>query len=476
MSHDVSINTAEQWQNELLRDPKNQLALSAFTSNAAAEVLKNRASKITHPQSFNVHIALEGNPVTNQKSSGRCWLFASTNVFRIPLMKRYNLKEFQLSQAYLFFWDKLEKANYFLESVLDTLDEPLDGRLLQALMAQPVGDGGQWDMVANLVEKYGLVPHDLYPDAYNAENSSVMSRLVTTKLREDAIRLRALAKSAHLNSTSENAYSEKSSVPSTQSYSLAAAKTSMLREIHQILVLMLGPPPSPNEDFTWEYTTKDEKYQKLTTTPLRFAASLAEPSIVRSLNGTDVHRLFSLVHDPRHSTRTLLTVDRLGNVYGGLPIRYVNVGMDTMKRAAVAQLRAGIPVFFGSDVGKWSDSKQGVMDTKLFDYELGFGVRLGMSKGERLRTGESQMTHAMVLTGVQVEREAGREVSTRWRVENSWSEDAGDKGYFVMSDEWMDEFVYQVVVDPSFVEKEVRDVLTQDPTILPLWDPMGALA
>ena len=389
-------------------------------------------------------------------------------------MKKYNLAQFQLSQAYLFFWDKLEKANYFLETILETVDEPLDGRLLQSLSASPVGDGGQWDMVANLVEKYGLVPQDLYPDAFNAENSSIMGRLITTKLREDAIRLRALAKSAH-NATDPATDSEKSSSFPEQTR-LATAKTSMLREIHRILVLMLGPPPNPNEEFTWEYTSADNKYHKLTTTPLGFAASLNEPNVVRSLSGTDVHRLFSLVHDPRHPPRTLLTVDRLGNVAGGLPIRYVNVDMPTLKRAAIAQLRAGVPVFFGSDVGKYSDSKLGVMDTSLFDYELGFGVRLGMSKSERLRAGESQMTHAMVLTGVQVEKQGEGEVSTRWRVENSWSDSAGDKGYFVMSDEWMEEFVYQVVVDPSFVAKEVRDVLDKEPTVLPFWDPMGALA
>ncbi|KAL9055939.1 MAG: hypothetical protein Q9162_003235 [Coniocarpon cinnabarinum] len=435
---------------------------------SARNIISNNASKVTHPQTFDIHIPVEGSPITNQKASGRCWLFASTNVFRIPLMKRYNLSEFQLSQAYLFFWDKLEKANYFLESVLDTIDEPLDGRLLKALMASPVGDGGQWDMVANLVQKYGLVPHDLYPDAFNAENSSIMSSLITTKLREDAVRLRSLAKSEH-------AASEKDERPSSSS--LAAAKTAMLREIHQILILMLGPPPSPQDDFTWEYTDKDNKYQKLTTTPMAFASSLAASSVVRAFAGTDVHRLFSLVNDPRHAYNTLLTVDRLGNVYGGLPIRYVNVSMQDMKAAAIKTLQAGIPVFFGSDVGKYSDSRQGIMDTSLYDFELGFNVRLGMSKSERLRTGESAMTHAMVLTGVQVEKGSNNQrYSTRWRVENSWSENAGDKGYFVMSDEWMDEFVYQVVVDPNFVSKETRAVLDQEPTVLPLWDPMGALA
>lgn len=281
-----------------------------------------------------------------------------------------------------------------------------------------------------------------------------MGSLLTTKLREHALRLRSLSKTAHSFT------------------SLSAAKQSMLREIHSILVLMLGPPPGPSTPFSWEYADKSGKYHKLTTTPLQFAADLSDASAVRACAGTDVHRLFSLTNDPRNEYNTLLTVDRLGNVYGGRPITYVNVASSILKSAATAMLRRGLPVFFGCDVGKYSDGARGVMDTALYDYELGFNVRLGMSKAERLRTGESAMTHAMVLTGVQVE--GGK--SVRWRVENSWSEGAGEKGYFVMADAWFDEFVYQVVADPSVVSKEVRDVLGMKATVLPLWDPMGALA
>ncbi|KAF1981348.1 peptidase C1B, bleomycin hydrolase [Aulographum hederae CBS 113979] len=371
-------------------------------------------------------------------------------------MKKYNLESFELSQAYLFFWDKLEKANYFLENVLDTVDEPLDGRLLQELMKSPVGDGGQWDMVANLVEKYGLVPQTLYPDSFNAKNSSIMGSLITTKLREDCLKIRALA-------TSPSA---------TTRATLSAAKEKMMREIHLILTLMLGPPPSPKDKFTWEYYTKDGAYKSLSITPTAFSDSLADKDVLRACNGANVHTLFSLVNDPRNSYLSLLSVSRLGNVWNARPITYVNVDMPTMKSAAIAMLRAGFPVFFGSDVGKYSDSSAGIMDTELYDYELGFNVRLGMHKAERLMTGESAMTHAMVLTAVQVED--GK--SVRWRVENSWSDSVGEKGYFVMSDEWMDEFCYQAVVAPEFVSKEVKKVLELEPTMLELWDPMGALA
>lgn len=454
---DISTSAVGKWEKELLEDAKNRLALAALSSNSANAVLASRSTTISDTQNFNIKIPFEGSPVTNQASSGRCWIFASTNVFRVAIMKKYKLSEFQLSQAYLFYWDKIEKANFFLENILDTASEDIESRLLKELLSAPVNDGGQWDMVANLVEKYGLVPQALYPDSYNAQNSSLMNRLITTKLREDAIRLRAI-----VNDQSNT------DIRST----LASEKDRMLREIHLILTLMLGPPPSPTEEFTWEFYDKDGNFSSVRTKPTTFAKELSDSRTVRALGGTNVHTLFSLVNDPRNPYNRLLTVERLGNVYEGRPVTYVNVDIGTIKKACIEMLKRGFPVFFGSDVGKFSDSTKGIMDTKLYEYELGFNIKLGLKKSERLLTGESQMTHAMVLTAVHVVE--GK--SVRWRVENSWSDRAGDKGYFVMSDAWMDEFVYQAVVDPSVVSASVRKVLEQKPKVLPLWDPMGALA
>lgn len=369
-------------------------------------------------------------------------------------MKRHNLDKFELSQAYLFFYDKLEKANFFLEQILDTVEEPLDGRTVQTLMSGPVGDGGQWDMVYNLVNKYGLVPQVLYPDSFNAMASSGINSLITTKLREDALQLRALATSG---------------TKSTQD--IAAIKEKMMREIHLILTLTLGPPPSPSTEFSWNYLDKYGNAKVLKTTPLAFAKELSSPLSIRITNST-VHDMFSLVNDPRNEYNTLLTVNRLGNIVGGRGITYVNVPMTTLKEACIKMLTAGLPIFFGSDVGKYSNSQSGIMDTSLIDYELGFNVKLGMSKAQRLMVGESAMTHAMVLTAVHIEN--GK--SVRWRVQNSWGAGAGTEGWFVMSDKWMDEFVYQAVVEPRFVSKEVREVLKGKAKVLPLWDPMGALA
>jgi len=370
-------------------------------------------------------------------------------------MKRHNLDKFELSQAYLFFYDKLEKANFYLEQICDTVDEDLDSRLVQTLLAQPVSDGGQWDMVYNLVNKYGLVPQVLYPDSFNAQSSGAINSLITTKLREDGLKLRAMATSG-TKSTKD----------------ITAAKEKMMREIHLILTLTLGPPPSATTEFKWNYLDKDGAAHELKTTPLDFSKELDSKKSVAMTN-SKVHSMFSLVNDPRNEYNTLLSVNRLGNIVGGRGITYVNVPMDTLKTACIKMLKAGLPIFFGSDVGKYSNSSSGIMDTTLIDYELGFNVRLGMSKAQRLMTGESAMTHAMVLTAVHLDDEGK---SVRWRVQNSWGEAAGSDGWFVMSDKWMDEFVYQAVVEPRFVDKSIRDVLKTKPKVLPLWDPMGALA
>lgn len=298
------------------------------------------------------------------------------------------------------------------------------------------------DMIVNLVTKYGIVPQTLYPDSWNAQNSSTMNRLLTTKLREDGLRLRALRASSSDNN-------------------IAEAKEQMMQEIVRILTLCLGPPPSAEKKFSWEFYDTSNTFKSVSMTPLEFA------------NTTHVKKFISLVNDPRNDYNRHLTVDHLGNVWGGRPTTYVNVDKDVLKEACVAMLRKGLPIFFGSDVGKQSDSAKGIMDTDLVDYELGFNIKLGLTKAQRLLTGESQMTHAMVLTAVHLDED---DKPVRWRVQNSWSTSVGTDGYFVMSDSWMDEFCLQAVVDPSVIPRDVRDVLKQEPKVLPLWDPMGALA
>jgi bleomycin hydrolase len=270
-----------------------------------------------------------------------------------------------------------------------------------------------------------------------------MDTLLTTKLRQDGLELRKMkAKGASASS-------------------ITASKEAMLQDVIRIVTLCLGPPPAADEKFTWEFYDRSNKLKTVSLTPLEFAES------------AEVKKFVSLVNDPRNDYMRLLTVSNLGNVWDGRPVSYINVDTIMLKEACVAMLRKGSPIFFGSDVGKQFDSSKGIMDTDLIDYELGFNVKLGMTKAERLLTGESQMTHAMVLTAVHLDKD---DMPVRWRVENSWSDAAGVGGYFVMSDKWMDEFCYQAVIDKSILGKAVKDVLKQEPKVLPLWDPMGALA
>ena len=372
-------------------------------------------------------------------------------------MKKYHLESFELSQAYLFYWDKLEKASWFLEQIIDTAGEDLDGRLVQTLMSDLASDGGQWVMVYNLVDKYGLVPQALYPDCWNAKNSSILNAVVKNKLREFAMRLRKIARDSE-------------PMPPA---AWSAVKIMMMKEIQKILTILLGPPPNPTDTFTWQYSDRDGKAHELAITPKDFAKDISSAEF--RVTSAVIESMVSLVHDPRNEPLSLLSVSRLGNVIGGRGVNYINVDMDTLKSSCIKMLKAGLPIFFGCDVGKFSDIASGIMDTALYDYELGLGSSLlGMTKAQRLRARESRMTHAMVLTAVHVDDKTGKPV--RWRVQNSYGPDAGAKGWFVMSDAWMDDFVYQAVVDPRFCSKEVRDVVKKEPIVLPLWDPMGALA
>lgn len=389
----------------------------------------------------------KGSPITNQRSSGRCWIFASTNIFRVAVQKKYNIPSLELSQAYLFFYDKLEKSNYFLQNIIETADLELDSKLVQTLLSDPVSDGGQWDMMVNLVEKYGLIPQSLFPDAYNAANSSRLDYIVVNKLREYALLLRKAK-------TTEGA-----SVAS-----LSALKERFVQEIYNILAISLGAPPKADDIFEWVYSDASGKAHTITTTPKDFYKSIVK---------FDAPGHFSLIHDPRNEYYKLYTVDRLNNLVGGKPIEYVNLPINELKKAAIAAIKNNEPVFFGSDVGKFSDTASGIMDVKAWDYELAFNTNLGLNKADRVRVGSSQMTHAMVLTAVNIVD--GK--PTKWKVMNSWGADVGDKGYMTMSDEWFDEYVYQVVISPAYVDKKVTGVWTaKDYTVLPRWDPFGSLA
>ncbi|MCH7762253.1 MAG: C1 family peptidase [Candidatus Marinimicrobia bacterium] len=384
--------------------------------------------------------------VTNQKSSGRCWGFAGLNLFRIYLGRKYNLKKFEFSQNYFIFWDKMEKSNYFFESIIKTADEPRDSRLIMHLLSDPVQDGGQWHMFTNLIEKYGVVPQSEMPESYQSSQSMRMNRMITRKLRGFAKDLRNIHKKG------------------ADIKELRSMKDDMLRTVYQMLTICLGTPP---EKFDWQVRDKDKKFHRFeNVTPKKFFEDHV---------GLNLKNYVCLIHCPM-SDKTfneVYTIDYLGNVVEGEIILYLNLPSKRLKEAAASSIKDDDPVWFGCDVGKHFHRNLGVMDMDIFDYELFYSTDFPMTKGDRLEYGDSQMTHAMLFTGVDLDRKG---LPRKWRVENSWGDKRGDKGYDIMTDSWFDEYTYEVVVHKDYITKDEFSVYQKEPVILPPWDPMGALA
>ncbi len=429
---------------DFARDPRNRAALNAVTRTSVNGVAMNRQA-VTRANHTYSHIVKAG-ASTSQNKSGRCWMFAGLNLFRMAAADQMKLEDFELSQNYLMFWDKLEKANYFLESILHTLDEPADGRLIAWLMASPIQDGGQWDMFVNLVKKYGVVPKDMMPETESSSATNLMNDRITYKLREDAARLRQ----AHGRGEAEA--------------DLRTHKATMIGEIYRMLCIHLGEPPA---DFIWQWRDKDKEFHRDgLLTPRQFREKYVT---------TDLDSMVCLIHCPQEAKRyeTLYTIAYLGNVVGGQIVKYLNVEMETLKRAAVSQIKDGQPVWFGCDVGKSFDRDLGVMDAELFDYTGVYGVEFGFTKAEMLDYGQSLMTHAMVLTGVDLD---DQDKPRKWRVENSWGDKGGDKGFMVMTDAWFDQYLYEIVVDKRYLSAHLVALLDRTPEVLPPWDPMGSLA
>ncbi|KAJ6475258.1 peptidase C1B bleomycin hydrolase [Mycena vitilis] len=417
----------------------------------------SRSARVSDVHVFNNQIDFKTGPITSQKSSGRCWLFASTNVMRFDIMRKLKLDDFQLSQSYLFFYDKLNKANFYLENSIALADRPLDDRVVNFLAGDLISDGGQWDMVVNLVENYGIVPQSVYPESTHSSLSGPLNALLKTKLREHALILRR----AHANLRAQ-AFSQEAIIRA-----LRLKKEDLMKEVYTIMTATLGVPPSPDEMFVWDYYDADGKPGHWEGTPKEYFKAFAS----KPYSPLDS---FSLINDPRNEYSKLYTVDKLGNVVGGRAVLYVNTEIENMKSTVVKMIQAGVPVFFGCDVGKFSSSVDGIMDPALFEYENAFDITLGLTKAERLQVNESAMTHAMVISAVHLDTDGN---PVRFKVENSWGPDAGNKGYFVMTSAWFDEFVYQVVVPRALAPKDLLKVYDGgDAVVLPCYDPMGALA
>lgn len=453
MSTGLSLDKTAAFRKNLKAEPRFVLAQNVATCSDLLEVCLQRQTVQDSAHVFQHTIPAEGKPVTNQKNSGRCWIFSCLNVLRLPFIKKFNLEEFEFSQSYLFFWDKVERCNYFLNAFVETAqqNEPVDGRLMQFLLSNPSNDGGQWDMLVNLIEKYGLIPKKCFPESHTSEATRRMNDILNHKMREYCLRLR--------NMVSSGCTKEEISV----------AVDTMIEEVYRVVSICVGSPP---ETFTWEFRDKEKTYHKIgPVTPQDFYREHVKPLY-------NVEDKICLVNDPRPQNPfgKLFTVQFLGNMVEGRKTLYNNQSIEVLKKLAAASIKDGEAVWFGCDVGKHFQGKLGINDMNIFDHDLVFGLSVkNINKAERLIFGDSMMTHAMALTAV-TEKDDQEGEYEKWRVENSWGDDRGNKGYLIMTDEWFSEYVYEVVVDKKHVPEDVLEVLKQDPVVLPAWDPMGALA
>ena len=417
---------------------------NAISHNGLLASLEKRSAAVENTPIFSLDLTKD--KVSDQKASGRCWMFAALNTFRHKMIAGFQLEDFELSQANTFFWDKYEKSNWFLEQVIATADQELTSRKVKFLLDTPQQDGGQWDMVVSLFKKYGVVPKSVYPESISSSNSRELNQILNKLLRQDAQILRELR------------------AEGAESSELQTKKEELLQEVFNFLAMNLGLPP---RQFDFSYRDKDNHFHSESgLTPLTFYQKYVDLKLddyVSIINAPTADKPYGRSY----------TVEMLGNVVGSKPVRYLNVEMDRLKELAIAQMQAGETVWFGSDVAQSSNRKAGVMAEGMHDFTASMDIRLTQDKAGRLDYSESLMTHAMVLTGVDLD-ENGK--AKKWKVENSWGEKVGNKGYFVASDAWMNEYTYQIVVRKEFLTAAELAAYEAEPLVLSPWDPMGALA
>lgn len=427
------------------KDRANRVAQRAAVNNGLVEASVDRVEDERNRHTFNIE--LKEKEIRNQKQSGRCWMFAALNLMEYKLCRKYNLKGFELSKNYTLFFDKLERCNYFLDSIIRTLDEDLDGRLVSHILTDPMGDGGQWDMIKNIIKKYGLVPSYAMKESVNSSATANLNNYLTKILRMYAKNLR-------------DSYKEEKDLEK-----LKKMQEEYMKKIYDVLSISLGTPP---EKFDFEVRNEDEEFIcDKNLTPQEFLKKHVE---------VNLDDYISLINAPTKDKPYFksYTVDFLGNVMELDKVRYVNVPVEVMKEGILKQLKDGEPVWFGCDVAQFFYRKGANLDLstlKIFDL---LDVEYDLSKEERLDYKESLMTHAMVFVGCDYDEENKK--INRYKVENSWGKDAGDRGYLVMSDEWFDEYMYQALINKKYLDEKVIKAYSEEPIHLKPWDPMGSLA
>ena len=382
--------------------------------------------------------------ITNQQSSGRCWLFTGLNVLRAKAITRWNLPGLELSQNYLFFYDQLEKANLFLQGVVDTRKQTFDDRMVDWLFQNPLSDGGTFCGVADLVQKYGVMPKEAFPETYQSSNTSGFTSVMKTKLREMGLELRTLGEN---KKTTEKQLQDK--------------KVEMLGTIYRMLTLAYGVPPT---EFSW--TQRDAKGKEVSTetyTPMSFYQ--------KYWDGEDLYDNYIMVmNDPLREYYKVYQIEYDRHTYDGHDWVYLNLPVEDIKPMAIASIKDSTAMYFSCDVGKFLNRQNGSLTLSNFDYESLFGITLGMDKKQRVQTHASGSSHAMTMIAVDIDKETGK--TKKWMVENSWGATSGYKGNLVMTDEWFDNYMFRLVINKKYADKKFLEMLNQKPILLPAWDPM----
>ena len=438
MAHELTVQELEKFSADFNKNPENKVIARSAQRSGVLEASYNDRVQSELTRVFSTE--LDTDNVTNQKHSGRCWLFATLNVLRHEFGKKYKAKDFTFSQAYNFFWDKIERANMFYNRILDSADMPLDSRQVKSDLDFAGADGGQFQMAAALVEKYGVVPSYAMPETFNTNDTTGFATALGDKLKKDALFLRKLKQEG-------------------KDDEIKKTREKFLSDVYQMTAIAVGEPP---KKFDLEYRDDDKKYHlDKDLTPLEF--------LHKYLGDVDFDDYVVLTNAPDHEYGKLYGLPAEDNVSGSLRIKLLNVPMEYLTAASIAQLKDGEAVWFGNDVLRQMDRKTGYLDTNLYKLDDLFGVDLKMSKADRLKTGVGEVSHAMTLVGVDEDNGEVRQ----WKVENSWGDKSGAKGYYVMNNEWFNDYVYEVVVHKKYLTDKQKELAEGPITDLPAWDSLA---
>ncbi|HEY3373195.1 MAG TPA: C1 family peptidase [Prolixibacteraceae bacterium] len=457
----LSKGELEKIQSSFKKDAYTKAMQNALSASDITQLAWNHENVGTTDQLFTYRVDVSG--ITDQKKSGRCWMFSSLNLFRPMVMKQFNLAEFEFSESYLYFWDLMEKSNLFLNNMAQTAQLPIEDQKVRWYLHSPVDDGGQWINFVNLVKKYGMVPKEAMGETFSSENTTWMVKMINTKLREDALELREMvgnkAPVLYAKQTTNKQEIREMAADKVLQTKLAARKVEMLSDVYRMLALNLGEPPS---EFQWRFKNKDKKISEAKTyTPESFRTE-----IFGAINLDDY---VMIMNDPSRPFWKHYEVENYRNTQEGINWHYVNLPNEAIKEFCIASIKNNEALYGSCDVGKQLRRDVGILDVDNFDFESVYGVKFGMNKAQRIQTGESGSSHGMALIAVDLDNQ---QKPVKWQFENSWGPTAGEKGYLTFTDAWFNEYMFRFVVNKKYLNEKVLEIYGQKAEMLPPWDPM----